>query len=121
MVQWLRIAVFLLAMAYLWIYPSMLLVPDEYREGFWSLNYNIPRKGLVVSREAYEIEAMFNSHTVYRVGVLTNGELHHFWVANPAVGRNLIDKELVKFETRGDVIVLAEAISQARLIISTLN
>ncbi|QJW44357.1 hypothetical protein HA075_26490 [bacterium BFN5] len=45
---WLRVSVFFIAIVYLWIYPSMLLVPEDYRDSFWSLEYNIPQKGIVL-------------------------------------------------------------------------
>lgn len=118
---WLRVSVFFIAVVYLWIYPSMLLVPGDYRDSFWSLDYNIPQRGIVVSREAYHIEAFFNKHTVYKVQILSDGQQKHFWVANHTVGKQLIDNEMVKFESRGDVIVLAETVTYSPSIISRLN
>ncbi|GBG58506.1 hypothetical protein SPFL3102_03210 [Sporomusaceae bacterium FL31] len=118
---WLRISVFFIAIVYLWIYPSMLLVPVDYRDSFWSLDYNIPQKGIVVSREAYHIEALFNKHTVYKVEILSDGQQKYFWVANHSVGKQLIDNEMVRFESRGDVIVLAEIVKYSPSSISRLN
>ncbi len=118
---WLRILVFLVAIVYLWVYPSMLLVPVEYRAGFWSFDYNVPQKGIVIGREVYDIEGFFNNHSVYKVEILSNGELQQYWVANETVGSHLIEQEIVKFETRGNVIVLAELVKHPTTSVSRIN
>lgn len=106
---------------YLWLYPSILLVPDEYRKGFWSADYNVTRRGIVASREIYEVKSYFRQLNVYRVTILTNGKNEHFWVANSAVFRGLPPGDLTSFETRGKVVVLAHPIGNHPPIVSLLN
>ncbi|MEG6585466.1 hypothetical protein [Dendrosporobacter sp. 1207_IL3150] len=118
---WSRMLALIVAFIYLWLYPSMFLVPDDYRDSFWSLEYNISRKGIVVSREVYEIEAFFSSHTVYKVGILSDGQLKEFWVANNNLVKRLVEHEIAQFVTRGDVIVMAEEFNHTSCIISRFN
>jgi hypothetical protein len=118
MIKWLFLAV---AVVYMWLYPSILLVPDEYRQGFWSADYNVVRRGVIMEREIYETQSVFYNKTVYRIRMLVDGTQEHFWVANTDIVNKLISGELVIFETRGKVIVLAEDSPKAPLIVSLIN
>lgn len=117
----LRWVCLVLAVLYFWLYPAILLVPPTYRQGFWSLLYNEPHRGIVTELTRTETTAVFRRCAVYQVGVLENGRLEHFWVANTAPRRHLIPGNLVAFETRGQVIVLARPVPSAPVIVSLLN
>jgi hypothetical protein len=64
--MWLRLGCVVLAAVYFWLYPSILLVPQEYRAGYWSVEYNVPRQGLIAEREIYEIDSLLHRRQVYR-------------------------------------------------------
>lgn len=110
-----------IAGVYLLLYPTILLVPSEYRAGYWSGDYNVARRGLVIGRDIYEIKSLLHHHKVYRVAVMIKGQPEYFWVANAAVGSELITGEMASFETRGKVIVLANIVDRFPPIFSLLN
>lgn len=118
MLRWICL---MLAVLYFWLYPAILLVPQDFRQSFWSLLGNVPHRGIVVSLAATETAALFRRHVVHRVAILEDGRLEHFWVANTGPRHLLIPGELVSFETRGGVIVLAHSMPPAPAIISLLN
>lgn len=118
MLKWLC---YTLAGIYLFLYPSILLVPEEYRQGFWSADYNVPRRGLIVQREIFETKSVFNEKIVYRIGLLANGSKEYFWAANADIVKKLRTGELINFETRGRVIVLASSDITHPPIVSLLN
>lgn len=119
--MWWRLGCVALAVVYFWLYPCILLVPQEYRIGYWSVEYNVLRQGLIAEREIYEIDSLLHHRRVYRVTVLTNGNPEHFWVADVAMYNRLAKGELASFETRGRVMVLAKVITDAPPIVSLLN
>ena len=112
---------FSLAAVYLWLYPSILLVPAEYRQGFWSAEQNVIRRGVIVERHICETKSIFNDKIIYSVDLLTNGDREHFWVTSHDIFSKLKTGDLVSFETRGKVIVLAGAYSAHPVIVSLLN
>lgn len=111
----------ILAGIYLFLYPSILLVPEEYRQGFWSADFNVPRRGLIVEREIFETKSVFNEKIVYRIRLLVDGSQEYFWAANTDIVNKLRTGELINFETRGRVIVLASADITHPPIVSLLN
>lgn len=110
-----------LAGIYLFLYPSILLVPEEYRQGFWSADYNVLRRGVIIDREIFETKSIFSEKVVYRVGLMTNGRQEYFWAANFDIVKKLRTGELINFETRGRVIVLANSEIPNPVIVSLLN
>lgn len=118
MLRWICLV---LAVAYFWLYPAVLLVPQDFRQSFWSLLGNESHRGIVVSLAETETAALFRRHIVHRVTMMENGRVEHFWVANTGPRHWLVPGELVSFETRGKVIVLAHSIPPAPAIISLLN
>lgn len=110
--QLLRILGFVLVGVYFWLYPNIFLVPDEYRTGFWSVDFNVGHQGLIAGREIYEVKSLFFSHEVYRVTVLINGKQERFWVSSRPVFQKLAAGEMASFETRGRVVVLAKKLDR---------
>lgn len=111
----------LLAAIYFWLYPAILLVPTEYRTSYWSVDQNIERRGIVDGRQICDIWSTFQNTRIYRVSVQTNGKLEHFWVANEYLFKRMASGELVSFETRGNVIVLAHPVESRSVVISLLD
>lgn len=118
MLKWISL---ILAAIYFWLYPAVLLVPSEYRTSYWSVDQNILRRGIVTGRQVCDIWSTFQNTRIYRVTVQMNGNIEHFWVANEDIFTRMASGELMSFETRGNVIVLAHPVESRSVVISLLD
>ncbi|MCX7781740.1 MAG: hypothetical protein N2491_12685 [Negativicutes bacterium] len=69
----------------------------------------------------YEVQSWFKNNTLHRIGVMTNGAKEYFWAANADISAKIQAGDLVAFETRGKVIVLAEPVSTPYISLALLN
>lgn len=118
MLRWLCL---IAAAIYFLVYPNILLVPEEYRQGYLSLQDNTFNKGIIISREEYEVNSLFNHKKLQRVNILVNGKVLQYWAANPAVYEETEQGNLVAFEARGKVIFLAASLTDPPPIVSMVN
>lgn len=118
MLRWIGL---ILAAVYVWLYPAIILVPSEYRISYWSVDQNVLRRGVVAGRQVCDILSIFQSTRVYRVTVQMNGKVEHYWVANESIYNRMASGELMSFETRGSVIVLAHPVESQSVVISLLD
>lgn len=118
MLRWLCL---IAASIYFLVYPNILLVPEDYRQGYLSFQDNVFNKGIVIGREEYEVSSLLNQKKLQRVYILTNGRISQYWVANSAVYEEMEPGNLVVFEAREKVIFLAASLTDPPPIVSMVN